>query len=382
MGNRYDFLEWLGPDTSSTVLMCLDDPADIVRVSSTSRAWRQFVIANGLLKKLCIRTCPEVSNFTRIVEASDSSNLVEPGSSNSVEWKSLHSENKAYTSLACHLISPISKREIMLESISASSTDNYPDESIENTLEPSDRVDRRPSYWSSGGSRDPGSPEFLIYRLRSKLCVVHEIKVQPFQAFFQPGNPIYSAKAVRFRMGHSKQETSFAHSLVADTNIQPRIVEAQQAASSDYVWTYISPVFPMAQENALQSFKLPRPALCIGGILQIELLGRVQLQEMDHLFYICVCHVKVVGHSLYPKFDVDVLDTLGTSVLKYFPGATNSAEGVAPEDEMRGASGWHAFAERIRQVRAGAAWNQVLLNALLGNVPVEDVDDSGDELFE
>lgn len=36
----------------------------------------------------------------------------------------------------------------------------------------------------------------------------------------------------------------------------------------------------------MQVFKLPRPVLCVGGILQVELLGRVQTQEMDQLYYI------------------------------------------------------------------------------------------------
>lgn len=37
-----DFLERLGPDASTTVLMLLDDPADLVRVSAVSRSWRRF----------------------------------------------------------------------------------------------------------------------------------------------------------------------------------------------------------------------------------------------------------------------------------------------------------------------------------------------------
>lgn len=40
------------------------------------------------------------------------------------------------------------------------------------------------------------------------------------------------------------------------------------------------------QENALQSFKLPKPVVCLGGILRIELLGRVQKQAIDDLYYI------------------------------------------------------------------------------------------------
>ena len=45
----------------------------------------------------------------------------------------------------------------------------------------------------------------------------------------------------------------------------------------------------LIQVNSLQSFKLPRPVLCIGGVIQVELLGRVQKQRSDQEYYIwCV----------------------------------------------------------------------------------------------
>lgn len=40
------------------------------------------------------------------------------------------------------------------------------------------------------------------------------------------------------------------------------------------------------QENVLQSFKLPHTVLCIGGVVKIELIGRIQKQAMDGLYYI------------------------------------------------------------------------------------------------
>ncbi len=40
------------------------------------------------------------------------------------------------------------------------------------------------------------------------------------------------------------------------------------------------------QVDSIQVFKLPRPVLCIGGVLQVELLGRVQTQAIDQLYYI------------------------------------------------------------------------------------------------
>lgn len=64
----------------------------------------------------------------------------------------------------------------------------------------------------------------------------------------------------------------------------------------------------MKQENRLQKFKLPEPALCIGGILQIELLGRVQKQEMDGLYYIWYVPDKVPLHffSVTVSFDFPI----------------------------------------------------------------------------
>lgn len=155
----------------------------------------------------------------------------------------------------------------------------------------------RYSYWSSNGQSNPYVPETLTYELVSQICVVTEINIQPFQADFQTGSPIYSAKSVRFRMGH---------------------IKASFDSSSDekYAWTYTSPEFPMTQEYRLQNFKLPEPVLCIGGILQIELLGRVQRQEMDGLLYICVSYVQALGSSLSPAFSVDILEPSGMFVLK------------------------------------------------------------------
>ncbi|MBA0579094.1 hypothetical protein Gorai_021359, partial [Gossypium raimondii] len=82
----------------------------------------------------------------------------------------------------------------------------------------------------------------------------------------------------------------------------------QDSGTDRFAWTYTSQEFEMAQENRLQTFKLPEPILCIGGILQIELLSRVQRQEIDGLFYICVSHVQVVGRPLSPAFSIQILE--------------------------------------------------------------------------
>ncbi|XP_058086410.1 F-box protein At4g00755-like isoform X2 [Magnolia sinica] len=374
MENCYDFLEWLGPDNSVNVLLCLDEPSDLVRTSLVSRSWRQFVIENGFCKKLCLRMHPEISRFTRVIEVSNSTEPIEVSSSNALEWESLEREHRIYAGLAHSIMSSDTNKACIDKWISASSTDNYPEESIENTLIPNEKVDGRPSYWSSEGEKDPEVPETLTYRLISNLCVVSEVNIQPFKAYFQHGDPIYSAKAVRFRMGHPK---SF---LDVKSSIMDAFAPGQRSDNDDYVWTYISPEFPMVQENRLQTFKLPQPVICIGGILQIELLGRVQQQEMDNLYYICVCHVEVVGRSLSPAFDIDILDFPGNWVLKYFPEAENcDTPKQTAQDEGSGSSGWHALTARIRQIRAGRVWDRVvILNSLLGNVDAVDNDDSNE----
>ena len=61
-------------------------------------------------------------------------------------------------------------------------------------------------------------------------------------AKFQDGNPIYSSQMVRFRFGYSHsgqfQESGFADCL----SDQLRSINM-----GEYVWTYESPAFPMAQ---------------------------------------------------------------------------------------------------------------------------------------
>ncbi|KAJ7962310.1 F-box protein [Quillaja saponaria] len=309
MGSSMDFFKWLDPDMSMKILMCLDDPSDLVRVSSVSRFWRHFVIVNGLCKQLCLRMFPQLSRVASVVELNkhETKENAEVGSSYLMEWEALQRDHRVYAYLARASISS-TIGDCISEAYGASSTDNYPEESIDNTLEPRDIVAQRASYWSSKGQSNPDLSETLLYKLVYDFCVINEIKIQPFQAFFQMGYPIYSAKSVRFKMGHPKTSTDVKGDLMCKSS--------HVSADDQFIWTYTSQEYPMAQENHLQKFKLPEPVLCIGGVLQIQLLGRVQKQEMDGLFYICVSHVQVVGQSLSPAFGVEILKPSGKFVLK------------------------------------------------------------------
>ncbi|XP_061962120.1 F-box protein At4g00755 isoform X2 [Populus nigra] len=287
---RMDFLNCLDHDTSMKILRCLEDPSDLVRASYVSRSWRDFAS--------------------------------EVGCSKFVEWETLKREHKAYAFLAQACLSfPFD--DCIKDAISASSTDNYPEESIRNTLRKGDRVGRRPSYWSSKGQRKAAVPETLVYKLVADICVITEINIQPFQAYFQQGSPIYSAESVQFHLGHPKCPMD-------DTLGEP----LDNCADDKFIWTYSSPEFPMAQESSLQNFKLPEPVVCIGGILQIELLRRVQRQEMDGLFYICVAHVQVKGRPLSSAFGVEILGPSGKFVLKTLSSAPQSSLPPSlPEDD-------------------------------------------------
>ncbi|KAF3441273.1 hypothetical protein FNV43_RR15186 [Rhamnella rubrinervis] len=272
-----DFLNFLETDMSMKILTSLEDAADLARISSVSHTWRQFVVENSFWKRLCLRRFPQLVKVARIVEVNNYEvNEPSVGSSKSKEWETLEREHRAYAKLGGRCTS-FAVEDCISEAISASSTDNFPEESILHTLEPKDVVGRRASYWSSKGQSDPSVPETLTYSLVSDFCIITEISVKPFKAYFQPGSPIYSARYVRFRVGHPK------------INLSLEIDSLDESSHDDkFIWTYTSQKFRMTQENILQKFKLPEPILCIGGILQIELLGRVQKQEMDGLFYICV----------------------------------------------------------------------------------------------
>jgi len=361
-GGRWDFLDWVGPDTSSCIFQLLDDPADLARAAAVSRSWRRFVIDREFCKTLCRRICPEVANFTRAVVVTRSPPASDP--SRDTDSSTRDRDHVVYSYLGGALVSAKPSMDCILHCIGASSTDYFPEETIENTLDPRDRVHHRPSYWSSGGHEDPDAPESLTYRLSSDLCMIHEVRVQPFQAFFQTGNPIYASKAVRIRMGHSKLPPG-EESFVTDENENRKAI-----ADENYVWTYTSPEFPMLPENVLQTFKLPRPVLCIGGVVKIELLGRIQKQASDHKYYICVCHAQVIGRSLSPDFMVDISDPADYSILKYLPGASNLRMEDIINSDAKDSTEWHSLVARHRQMRHVA-----MVNMLLGPVQFMDGED-------
>ncbi|KAL3812665.1 hypothetical protein ACJIZ3_013933 [Penstemon smallii] len=284
------FLEYLETDVALKILMLLNNPADLIRTSAVSRFWHDFVIANGILKQLCFTKFPQLSKISGIVELKhkEMDNLnVE--SSSGTELAILERDHKLYASMLKYMFntkeSPI---EFMLSDISASSTDHDPIESIYNTLTPV-----RLTHWSSKGHSDHNASETLLYELNTSISVVTEINIRPYEAFHLGKLALWSAKSVRFRMGH-------------------------QDSQGNFVCTYTSPEFSMNQFGRIQQFKLPEPVLCIGGFLQIELLGMVH-QADDGLFYVGIKYVYVKGILLQPTFNIVILEPSGEFLLNYQP---------------------------------------------------------------
>ncbi|KAL8119126.1 hypothetical protein AgCh_016582 [Apium graveolens] len=282
------------------------------------------VVSNGLCKQLCLRKFPQLADIAYVTEPSHKvKKSTDVGSSTSLQWEALEREHRVYGSIF-RALTKVKAINCVAEAFGASSTDNYPEESINNTLEPRDEILRRFSYWSSKGQKNPDVPETLIYRLKAGICLVTEIGIRPFQAYFQNGMPIYSAKSVRFRMGYPK-------SPIEINNLE---LPVQKNADAKITWTYTSPVYSMSQENLLQHFKLPEPVLCIGGFVQLEMLGRVQTQEMDDKYYICVSHVEVIGRPLFPAFDIDFTESSGKFTLKYYPEVLSQTMTTGNSDPM------------------------------------------------
>lgn len=158
----------------------------LVRIYRINRFWTSqysAVVENGLCKQLCLRLFPQLSRVSHVVELNqhETEDHVEVGSSsNWMEWESMIKDHRVYAFLV-QCCKSLDAKSCIQEAISASSTDNDPEESISNTLEAGDVVARRASYWSSEGQNDSRVPETLTYKLVSDLCVITEISIQPFR---------------------------------------------------------------------------------------------------------------------------------------------------------------------------------------------------------
>ncbi|XP_027182145.1 F-box protein At4g00755-like [Coffea eugenioides] len=215
------------------------------------------VIVNGICKQLCLKVFPEMSTVTRAIEISNIVEPVESRTNEPIEWACLKRDHKVYAFLAQGIAS-FPRKECLSEALGASSTDNYPDESIQNTPEPSDRIGQRPSYWSSKGEIDSAVPETLTYKLMAKLCVITEIHIQPFQVWF----PHISSKGCKIFDGGFVLLALFAKVYIRDSG---------PAA--------------LYGENCLQAVQAAMTFLCIGGERDFSRIHRfgASIRDWEHM---------------------------------------------------------------------------------------------------
>ncbi|KAM7261247.1 hypothetical protein ACFE04_026722 [Oxalis oulophora] len=282
------------------ILLRLDDPSKLLRFSCASPSHQRFVVENGVFKQQCLRMFPQLSDVVLVTECMDKDKPNDAaGSSKRLKSTTLEKEHRVY-SYFYRCIKSIPIGDLIHSTLCASSTkthDPYMALTIDHTLLARNSFGSlTSSHWLSTGQYDASVPEMLTYKLINPLCVVTEINIKPFQD--------YSASAVRFRLGYANPDSNGTVDKLG-----------RNLPDDLFVWNYTTPQFRMTQENRLQKFKLPKPVLCIGGVVQIELLGRVKRQLNDGLFYMGVSHVQILGQSLLSRFGVDIVKNSKSFVL-------------------------------------------------------------------
>jgi hypothetical protein len=189
---------------------------------------------------------------------------------------------------------------LFAEALAASSTDHVY-EGASNTLSAltvnthqHGHMWAQPCYWSSSGSHTPETRDWLLYRLCSRVCIVHAVQLQPYHADFQaplhgdPTRPLYAPSRLRVQV--NPMAALNADGWSDDVLIASDVVKE---------WAYTSDAFPVQPRNELQTFWLPKPVFCVGGMLRIVLEGRIEQQEADGEYYVCICRATALGQPLY-----------------------------------------------------------------------------------
>lgn len=133
-----------------------------------------------------------------------------------------------------------------------------------------------PCYWSSRPSKLSNTVETMTISLICSVSLIVAVSLTPYQAFFQPRSPTYAPLQV--------------------------VVQILAPFGSNVYYT--SEAFDIENVAKQQIFPLPKPVLCVGGVVQLVLIGRHQRQtiasDMDNTFeyYTCLSHAAVLGSPL------------------------------------------------------------------------------------
>lgn len=143
-----------------------------------------------------------------------------------------------------------------------------------------------PCYWCSASSDDRLRHECIRF-IALAGSLVQGFVITPYQAFFQPEQPVYGPLRARVFF-----------------ELNGRVYFESEEFEVDNSFTE-------------QSFVLARPALFVGGLVGVAFLGmhrRQPLEEQDG-FFVCISHVAVLGHPL-PEALETALSRSGHPVLE------------------------------------------------------------------
>ena len=189
----------------------------------------------------------------------------------------------------------------------ASSTDDPGREDVANVLLPEISTRRfgrawttTGVYWSSVGSSDETSSEFLYFALpHSSAVVLESVGIAAFKADFQR-NEIYAPQGIRLCVQRASRE----HTDVARGEHELGIALSRRASPHPplpWVALHEGVVVSFDDSDALQMITLTPPVLLDVNDereevrLRIELLGRRQRQVEDNLYYTCISRVVANG---------------------------------------------------------------------------------------
>ena len=192
---RLKILEFLGPDDTLRLQLSLYAQISVLILIRDSKLWRGF--------------------------------LAQKSSWAVPKQLSIHSLNpyKLYKEL-CFSKLPCT-RSVLLGPLEASSTDN-PHQRIGNLMSLS-----RQRFWSSTGSSDPQSEEWVKFCL-DDMSLVSSVTITPYRAGYQAGQPVYAPLTVTIMVGMTPDRMHAISRKFEMENINGTLVPRSRYRTADF----------------------------------------------------------------------------------------------------------------------------------------------------
>lgn len=288
------------------------DAKDLSLVELVCSRFKCCIQEGKLWAAKCSDLFPELAHMLEDIDTTDLER----------EWPSYRGKRTRQLNAACKRLfsslaasSEPARYSLICDPVAASSIDQE-EEGVGKTLSPAVRGRNTLfCYWSSSGSENENSNEFVAYRLCHPLCVVSSVQVRPFRAWFQGGSPIYAPKQVSVGLGGihlpplsspatqpygmGKDPTGAIHfnasrfRVLAEERRKGDDRHDDKDSSNSKLkfrkntidWMTLTAQYPIQQEDRLQTVNLASRALTVGGYFQLNLHGRTQRQEADDRYY-------------------------------------------------------------------------------------------------